>query len=89
MQLRNDEQSLRIESLTKQYELKLAKQEEFFSLREWKLKEEIENLTHQITSLNEEVRRLRTAGKQQNTHCALCSDGQVINHLNTVLKEAE
>lgn len=26
MQLRNDEQSLRIESLTKQYELKLAKQ---------------------------------------------------------------
>jgi hypothetical protein len=39
MQLRNDEQLLRMESLTKQYELKLAKQEEFFSLREWKLKE--------------------------------------------------
>jgi hypothetical protein len=86
MQLRNDEQSLRIESLTKQYELKLAKQEEFFSLREWKLKEEVENLTHQIGSLSEEVRRLRAAGKQQTAHCALCSDGEVISHLTTVLK---
>jgi hypothetical protein len=49
----------------------------------------VENLTHQIGSLNEEVRRLRAAGKQQASHCSLCSDGQVIAHLNTVLKEAE
>ena len=89
MQLKNDEQTLRIESLTKQYELKLSKQEEFFALREWKLKEEVENLTCQVGSLNEEVRRLRAAGKQQNSHCSLCSDGQIIAHLNTVLKEAE
>lgn len=52
MQLKNDEQTLRIESLTKQYELKLSKQEEFFALREWKLKEEVENLSCQVGSLN-------------------------------------
>lgn len=36
-----EENDLRIVSIIKQYELKLSKQEEYFELRECKLKQEI------------------------------------------------
>lgn len=39
--LAKEEYGLRTESLVKQYELRLSKQEEYYNLREWKMKEEI------------------------------------------------
>jgi len=49
--------------LVKQYELRLSKQEEYYNLREWKLKEEIENFENQAALLAEELRRTRLSQK--------------------------
>jgi hypothetical protein len=51
--LAQEENELRIESLVKQYELRLSKQEEYYGLREWKMKEELENLEHQNLMLSD------------------------------------
>ena len=54
---------MRTESLVKQYELRLSKQEEYYNLREWKMKEEAENLENQTALLAEELRRARLSQK--------------------------
>ena len=58
-----EEYGLRTESLIKQYELRLNKQEEYYGLREWKLKEEIENMTNQNMLLAEELKRAKISSK--------------------------
>lgn len=80
---------MRIASITKQYELKLSKQEEYFGLKEWKLNEEIDNLTHQNSLLQEELKRLKNSTRQTQNECSMCSDGAAITHLTKVLQEIE
>lgn len=43
---------MRLESVTRQYELKMEKQEEMHKLEIWKLKEDIETLNFQLRSGN-------------------------------------
>lgn len=66
---------MRMESLIKQYELRLNKQEEYYELREWKLKEEIDNLTNQNMALTDELKRAKLASKNSQEKCTLCGDG--------------
>ena len=41
---------MKIDSIVKQYELKLEKQKEFYELKEYKLKEEVRELEARLTS---------------------------------------
>lgn len=66
---------MRMESLIKQYELRLSKQEEYYELREWKLKEEIDNLTNQNMALTDELKRAKLTSKNSQEKCTLCGDG--------------
>ena len=89
LQLLQEENEMRIASITKQYELKLNKQEEYFGLKEWKLNEEIDNLTHQNSLLQEELKRLKNSTRQTQNECSMCGDGAAITHLTKVLQEIE
>ena len=88
-QLAHDETSLRLESLTKQYELKLSKQEEFYQLRELKLKDEVQNMQLQISVLENDLFKAKSSSKQDQGHCSTCSNGTIITHLNKIIAQLQ
>lgn len=89
------EHKLTVESLTKQFELKLEKQDELHKLEVWRLKEDIEALHYQLRSANEALELMeaeaadrayckseeREERHQYNNHCVICSDGEIIDRM--------